>query len=50
MADEEAGVDIDPTELMEWETPTLVSEDIDRVTRGGKLTFKSPGDDVWYQS
>lgn len=50
MADEEAVSDSNRTELKEWETPTLISEDIDRVTRGGMQNFKSPGDDVWYQS
>ncbi len=36
--------------LKEWETPTLITEDIVEVTKGGSLTLASPGDDTWYRS
>ena len=37
-------------ELKEWDPPELMVEDINQVTGGGQLSFRSPGDDVWYSS
>jgi hypothetical protein len=36
--------------LKEWETPELIVEDVQSVTKGGTFTCNSPGDDAWYQS
>lgn len=37
-------------ELREWETPELIVESVEPVTRGGFTTVKQPGDDTFYLS